>query len=92
MIILGQFFLFLPKNVCCGLPHLKCLAEVLQMSTHNICFHRELEKIIPELSKKYSSLTIPLPALVAHLDAPSDWRPGDRVQPPPRPATFFRGD
>ena len=33
------------------------------------------------------------PASVAQLDAPSDWRPGGRrVQPPPRSATFFRGD
>ena len=27
------------------------------MSTHNISFHGELEKIIPELTMKYSSIT-----------------------------------
>ena len=33
------------------------------------------------------------PASVAQLDAPSDWRPGGRgFNPPPRSATFFRGD
>ena len=31
-----------------------------------------------------------VPASVAQLDAPSDWRLGG--QPPPRSATFFRGD
>ena len=33
------------------------------------------------------------PASVAQLDAPSYWRPGGRgFNPPPRSATFFRGD
>ena len=33
------------------------------------------------------------PALVAQLDAPSDWRPGGSgFKPLPRSATFFRGD
>ena len=33
------------------------------------------------------------PASVAQLDALSDWRPGGRgFNPPPRSATFFRGD
>ena len=33
------------------------------------------------------------PASVAQLDAPSDWRPGGPgFNPPPRSATFFRGD
>ena len=30
------------------------------MSTHNICFYEELEKIIPMTINKYSFLTIPL--------------------------------
>ena len=30
------------------------------MSTHNAWFYGELEKIIPQLSPKYSSLTSPL--------------------------------
>ena len=33
------------------------------------------------------------PASVAQLDASSDWKPGGRgFNPPPRSATFFRGD
>ena len=39
MIILEKFLLFLPKN-----------SEALLMSTHNIRFYGELEKIIPQLS------------------------------------------
>ena len=30
------------------------------MSTHNICFYGELEKIIPKIIIKYSSLTTPV--------------------------------
>ena len=45
MIILEYFFLFLHENVHCGYS----LSEVLLMSTHNMCFYRETEKIIPEL-------------------------------------------
>ena len=82
MIIIGQFFLFLHKNICCGYSlevphqgasneypqhmfygeltyvvdtHKKHLTKALLMSTHNICFYGELEKIII-----YSSLTIPV--------------------------------
>ena len=40
------------------------------MSTYNICFYGEIRKRIPELSPNTWS------ALVAQLDAPSDWRPG----------------
>ena len=51
MIIPGYFFLFLHKNMCCGYSlEAPRLAEALVMSTHNICFYGELEKIIPELS------------------------------------------
>ena len=40
----------------------------------------------------FTLLTV-LPASVAQLDAPSDWRPGGRgFNPLPRSATFFRGD
>ena len=45
----GQFFnrkeviFFLTKNIYCG-THQKHLAEVLLMSTHNICFHGEIKK------------------------------------------------
>ena len=38
-------FLFLNKNICCG-THLKRLGEALLMSTYNICFHREIRKIL----------------------------------------------
>ena len=34
------------------------------MSTHNICFYGELEKIISELSTEYRSLTSPLVLLL----------------------------
>ena len=47
VIIQGWFFLFLRKKVCCGRS-----LEVLLISTHNICFYREVEEIIPELSPK----------------------------------------
>ena len=36
---------FLYKNICCGysfeLPH---LVEAIQMSSHNICFYKEVDK------------------------------------------------
>ena len=38
------------------------------------------------------ALLMSMPASVAQLDAPSDETRRSRVQPPPRPATFFRGD
>ena len=43
-IIVGYFFLYFLGT------HEKHLAEGLLMSTYNICFDGELEKIIPELS------------------------------------------
>ena len=43
MIILGYFFLFLHKNII-------MLWVLLLMSTHKICFHAELGKIITQLS------------------------------------------
>ena len=46
VMILGYFSYFSIKTYVVG-THLKHLTEVLQMSTHNICFLGELEKIIP---------------------------------------------
>ena len=49
VIILGQFFLFLLKNLCCEYS-LEVLTEALLMSTHNIYFYGEIGKMITELS------------------------------------------
>ena len=42
-------YLSIKKTYVVG-THWKRLTEALPMSTHNICFNGELEKIIPELS------------------------------------------
>ena len=47
----------------------------------------------PDETANFELSHLDLPASVAQLDAPSDWRPGDRgFNPHPRSATFFRGD
>ena len=46
MIVVGYFFLFLLKNICCGYS-LEAPCRV--MSTDNVNFSGELEKIIPKL-------------------------------------------
>ena len=38
--------------------HLNCLIEMVQMSTHNICFHWKIRKIILQLSAIYSSYLV----------------------------------
>ena len=38
------FFIF-PKQTCVVGTHQKCLDELLLISTHNICFHREIRNI-----------------------------------------------
>ena len=49
MITMGQFISnFSIKTYVVGTQ--KCLTKALLMSTHNICFFGELEKIIPEFS------------------------------------------
>ena len=64
------------------------------MSTHNIYFYGKVRKLyiwIPLVSADGRNLQ--LAGLVAQLDAPSDWETRrSQVQPPPRSATFFRGD
>ena len=42
MIIVGLFFLFVHKNICCGY-----WLEVPLMCTHNMCFYGKSEKIVP---------------------------------------------
>ena len=57
------FFLFLHENICCG-THQKLLPEVLLMSTHNIYFCAEINKIsiflvwikVPYLSIKWMTM------------------------------------
>ena len=39
------FFLFLDENICCG-TYKKCPKEGTSNEYHNICFHREIRKII----------------------------------------------
>ena len=39
------FFIFLYENICCGYS-LEASLEALIMSTHNICFHGEIRKIV----------------------------------------------
>ena len=50
-IILGYFFLFLHKNICCRYsleaPCRGTSSKAFLVSTHNICFYGELEKSIP---------------------------------------------
>ena len=41
--------LVLHKNICCGYS-LESLGEAILMSSHNICFYGEINKIIPKLS------------------------------------------
>ena len=88
-IILGYFFFSLLVKTYIVCTHLKHLCEMLWMSTHNIGFYGELEKIIPELS---SITLLDKPASVAQLDA----RPtGDQEvtgSTPARLVTFFRRD
>ena len=53
VIILGQFFLFLHKKLLWVL--IRSASLLLIMSTHNICFYGELEKIFPDLSSNTPS-------------------------------------
>ena len=40
-----SFFDFLYKSICCGYSfELPGLVEAIQMSTHNICFYKEVDK------------------------------------------------
>ena len=58
VIIMGYFFLFLHKNICCG--YSLGLGKALLMSTHNICFLWRYGENYPSIITKYSSLTSPL--------------------------------
>ena len=67
-------------SCCLKMSRKVCIApdKLLLMSTHNIYFHTEVRKILcgyPLLSGAMI-LTLVMPASVAQLDAPSDWRPG----------------
>ena len=48
------------------------------MSTHNICFHGEIRKILCGYPLLSVAMDTTSPASVAQLDAPSNWRPGGR--------------
>ena len=48
MIIWGKFLHFCIKTYVVG-THQKLIGEMILMSTHNICFHGEIRKIIHEL-------------------------------------------
>ena len=50
-------FLFLIETICCT-PHLNRLVETVQMRGHNVCFHAELTKIIPNYQKKILPLIL----------------------------------
>ena len=56
VIILGYCFLFLNKSYVVG-THQKALGEMFLMSTHNICFYADIEKIIQAYHPKYSSIS-----------------------------------
>ena len=58
--------------------------EMLLTAVGIICDTRKIDTLS-------TSVNNVLPASVAQLDAPSDWRPGGRGFNPRR-ATFFRGD
>ena len=63
--ILRYFSYFSIKIYVVG-THKKCLGKALLMSIHNIYFHGKLEKIIPLLITKHSSLIILLPITCFH--------------------------
>ena len=64
-IIKGQFCYFLYKTYVVG-THKNRLSEAILMSIHNICFYRELTKIILQLSS--NTLLMCSIALVNHAD------------------------
>ena len=87
-------FSYFSMTTCVVGIHLKGLAEELLMSTHNIYFHREIKKMLhgyPHLSGSVCWIDLDSSFLL-NLHQNSIVCCGTSFQPPPRSATFFRGD
>ena len=75
------------------LDHLRWFQDIVQVKSPSFVSSDKSESVLLPITRRRECGTFPeTPALVAHLDAPSDWRPGGyRFIPPPWSASFFCG-